>query len=93
MNPSSPPSTCVLSGTSASGTYSCPSSTPSSVTPNWGTVASQIANSASQDIKAVIAQPQALLAAQTWANLVAYLPMIGIAVLGVVVITSFAGKK
>jgi hypothetical protein len=64
-----------------------------SVSPNYAALTSQIANAAAQDIKAVIQQPQALLNAQTWANLTAYLPIIGIAVLGVVVVTSFAGKK
>jgi hypothetical protein len=64
-----------------------------SVSPNYAALTSQIANAAGQDIKAVIQQPQALLNAQTWANLVNYLPIIGIAVLGVVVLTSVAGKK
>jgi hypothetical protein len=62
-------------------------------TPNWGAVASSIAASASQDIKAVIQQPQALLSAQTWANLAAYLPILGISVLGVWALTSVLGSK
>ena len=65
----------------------------SSVSPNWGALAGQIVATVGQDAKAVIQQPQALLNAQTWANLTAYLPIIGIAVLGVVVLTSVAGKK
>jgi hypothetical protein len=93
INPSAPPPTCTLSGTSSSGTYSCPSSVPNSVSPNWGAIASQAVSTAGADVRAAIQQPANLLQAQTWANLVAYLPMIGIAVLGVVVITSFAGKK
>ncbi len=54
---------------------------------------SAIAAAAGQDVKAVIQQPQALLNAQTWANLSSYLPIIGVAVLGVVLISSIAGKK
>jgi hypothetical protein len=63
-------------------------------TPNYAALVGSIANAAGQDIRAVIQQPQALLNAQTWANLSAYLPIIGIAVLGVMVLSSVAeGKK
>lgn len=91
--------------TTGSGQYSCTNQSiiaaangqtipaGSSVSPNYAALASQIVASAGQDVRAVIQQPQALLQAQTWANLVNYLPIIGIAVLGVVVLTSVAGKK
>jgi hypothetical protein len=61
--------------------------------PNYASMVSAIANAASADIRAVVQQPSALLSAQTWANLVGYLPIIGIAVLGVVVLSEFAGGK
>ena len=71
-----------------------PTNTPAtSVSPNYAALVSSIANAASSDLKAVIQQPQALLNAQTWANLTAYLPIIGIAVLGVIVLSEVAGKK
>lgn len=66
---------------------------PAAATPNYAALVSSIANAASSDLRAVIQQPQALLQAQTFANLSAYLPIIGIGVLGVIVLTSFAGGK
>lgn len=68
------------------------SSTPS-VTPNYAAMVSAIASAASQDVKAVIQQPQALLQAQTWANLTSYLPIIGLGVVGLVIFTSLIGSK
>jgi hypothetical protein len=64
-----------------------------SATPNYAAVVSSLANAAGQDIKAVIQQPQALLNAQTWANLSAYLPILGIGFLGVWALTSVIGSK
>ncbi len=61
--------------------------------PNYAALVSSIANAASTDIKAVIQQPQALLSAQTWANLSAYLPIIGVGLLGFLIVTSLAGGK
>jgi hypothetical protein len=89
------PSGYIYSGngvcTSPSGATS---TTPiSTASPNWAQVASAAVTAAGQDVKAVIAQPSALLNAQTWANLVAYLPFIGIAVLGVILIGDVAGGK
>lgn len=78
--------------TSASGA-TAPGTPGASATPNYAALVSAIAGAASQDIKAVIQQPQALLNAQTWANLSAYLPIIGIGVLGVIVLTSVVGGK
>lgn len=66
---------------------------PASVTPNYAAVASAAVAAIGQDVKAVVQQPQALLNAQTWANLSGYLPIIGIAVLGVVLISSIGGKR
>ena len=66
---------------------------PSSVSPNWAALAGQIVATAGQDVKAVIQQPQALLNAQTWANLSAYLPILGIGILGVIVLTTVIGSK
>lgn len=65
----------------------------SSVAPNYAALVASLANAASTDIKAVIQQPQALLQAQTYANLSAYLPIIGVGILGVVLLSSLAGKK
>src|ERR1700677_281706 len=53
-------------------------------TPNYAALAQSVVGAVGQDVRAVIQQPQALLQAQTWANLVNYLPIIGIPVLRVV---------
>jgi len=82
---------------SGNGVCSSPSGTKVAVgatgSPNYAALAGAIANAAGQDIKAVIQQPQALLQAQTWANIAAYLPIIGIGLLAVLLIGDVAGKK
>lgn len=78
--------------TSASGATQ--TGTPgSTATPNYAALVGSIANAAAQDVKAVIQQPQALLQAQTWANIAAYLPIIGIGILGVIVLGEIMGSK
>lgn len=78
--------------TSGSGATT-PGTKGATATPNYAAMVSAIAAAAGQDIRAVIQQPQALLQAQTWANISAYLPIIGIGVLGVMLISSLGGKK
>jgi len=62
-------------------------------TPNYAALIGQGLQLAAADARAAIQQPQNLLNAQTWANLVGYLPIIGISVLGIVLITSLIGSK
>lgn len=89
-----PGSTYTGAGICTSPTGGTSPGTPGgTATPNYAAMVSAIAAAAGQDVKAVIQQPQALLNAQTWANLSSYLPIIGVAVLGVVLISSIAGKK
>lgn len=85
----------VASGCGGTGQPACSSSgsSSSSIPVNYTALASQLLATAGADAKVALQQPANLLNAQTWANLTAYLPIIGIAVLGVVVLTSFAGKK
>jgi len=86
--------TLTTSGVCISTTGQTQSPIPgATTTPNYAALVGSIANAAGQDIKAVIQQPQALLNAQTWANLSAYLPIIGVGVLGVILVSSLAGKK
>lgn len=66
---------------------------PASASPNYAALVSSIANAASSDLRAVIQQPAALLQAQTWANLSAYLPIIGVGILGVMLLSSAMGGK
>lgn len=77
--------TCVPAAGAPAGTVGA--------TPNYAALLSSLSNAAGSDLKAVIQQPQALLSAQTWANLSAYLPILGVGALGVFLIVSLAGKK
>ena len=70
-----------------------PGTPGATATPNYAALVSSIANAAAQDVKAVIQQPQALLNAQTWANISAYLPYIGAGFLAVWALTAVLGSK
>ena len=61
--------------------------------PNYAAMVSAIAAAAGKDIQTIVQQPQALLNAQTFANLSSYLPIIGIAIVGVIVLGSALGGK
>ena len=87
-------------GCGGSGQPACPAGgSPTNpfptLSPNWGAIASQIVQTAGQDARVALAQPTNLLNAQTWANLSAYLPVLGIGFLAVWALTSVlsAGKK